>query len=126
MRLKAMKKLFVLKSNPSNMPNPGKCEDCLEYPNHFLLHADLLNPAILKGKIINIIAKLDNGSHSANQLQGADEALAELFHSELERTKQEMKAEFVGELKAIKEKNFNENWDKTYDEDVENLIKKYE
>jgi len=37
----------------------------------------------IKGRIINIIAKLDNGSHSSNQLQGIDESLFELFSSGL-------------------------------------------
>lgn len=37
-----------------------------------------------RSQIINIIAKLDNGSHSSNQLQGADEALTELFASQLQ------------------------------------------
>ena len=36
----------------------------------------------VKHKIIAIIAKLDNGSHSSNQLQGADEALFKLFEEE--------------------------------------------
>jgi hypothetical protein len=35
----------------------------------------------IKNRIISIIAKLDNGTHSANQLQGIDEALIELFNS---------------------------------------------
>ena len=34
----------------------------------------------VKNQIINIIAKLDNGSHSSNQLQGVDEALLEVLH----------------------------------------------
>jgi Tfp pilus assembly ATPase PilU len=37
----------------------------------------------MKNKIISIIAKLDNGSHSSNQLQGADEALYKLFKNEI-------------------------------------------
>lgn len=37
-----------------------------------------------KSKIINIIAKLDNGSHSSNQLQGIDEALTELFTAQFQ------------------------------------------
>lgn len=39
----------------------------------------------MKGKIINIIAKLDNGSHSSDQLKGVDEALFELFHDHVEK-----------------------------------------
>lgn len=45
----------------------------------------------IKSQIISIIAKLDNGSHSANQLQGADEALVELF----ENTIKDLTAECV-------------------------------
>ena len=41
----------------------------------------------MKNKIINIIAKLDNGSHSSNQLQGVDEALTELFDTEINKFK---------------------------------------
>lgn len=37
----------------------------------------------MKHEIINIIAKLDNGSHSSNQLQGVDEALLEIFKKEI-------------------------------------------
>lgn len=38
----------------------------------------------MKEEIINVIAKLDNGSHSSNQLQGADEALFEIFKKNIE------------------------------------------
>lgn len=41
----------------------------------------------MKNRIINIIAKLDNGSHSSNQLQGVDEALFELFNKEIGKYK---------------------------------------
>jgi len=34
-----------------------------------------------KHSIINIVAMLDNGSHSSSQLQAADEALSKLFHA---------------------------------------------
>ncbi len=36
-----------------------------------------------KSKVINIVAKLDNGSHSSNQLQGVDEALNELIAAQI-------------------------------------------
>lgn len=39
----------------------------------------------MKNKIISIIAKLDNGSHSSNQLQGVDESLTNLFVEELKK-----------------------------------------
>jgi septal ring factor EnvC (AmiA/AmiB activator) len=45
-----------------------------------LEESKLLNEHI-KNRIVSIIAKLDNGTHSANQLQGIDEALIELFNS---------------------------------------------
>ena len=38
-----------------------------------------MNEKKLRHEITNIIAKLDNGSHSSNQLQGVDEALFDLF-----------------------------------------------
>lgn len=42
-----------------------------------------INKEAVKSKIFNIVAKLDNGSHSSNQLQGVDEALTELFTDSL-------------------------------------------
>lgn len=33
----------------------------------------------IKHKIVSIVAGLDNGSHSSNQLQGVDEALFKIF-----------------------------------------------
>jgi hypothetical protein len=42
----------------------------------------------LHSEIISIVAKLDNGSHSSNQLQGADEALVELFEREIDKYKE--------------------------------------
>lgn len=39
----------------------------------------------MKNKIISIIAKLDNGSHSSNQLRGVDELLTDLFSDEISK-----------------------------------------
>lgn len=50
----------------------------------------------IKSKIFNIIAKLDNGSHSSNQLQGADEALYELFLSHLTTERTALIEEIIG------------------------------
>lgn len=41
----------------------------------------------IEHEIITIIAKLDNGSHSSNQLQGADEELSQLFFLRKEKLK---------------------------------------
>lgn len=38
-----------------------------------------MNNDRVKHEIMSIIAKLDNGSHSSNQLQGVDESLFKLF-----------------------------------------------
>lgn len=54
--------------------------------------------AEFREQIISIIAKLDNGSHSSNQLQGADEEIVEVFSKALtqaeargyERAKEEL------------------------------------
>ena len=42
-----------------------------------------------KGKVFNIVAKLDNGSHSANQLQGIDEAITALIQKLLQTAREE-------------------------------------
>jgi hypothetical protein len=42
----------------------------------------------IKNEIIRIIGKLDNGSHSSNQLQGIDESLTKLFEEEVNRYKE--------------------------------------
>ena len=41
----------------------------------------------MKNKIINMIAKLDNGPHSSDQLQGIDEALTILLETEVAKYK---------------------------------------
>jgi len=51
-----------------------------------------------KFKIINIIGKLDNGSHSSNQLQGVDEALTELFSDQIQKAVEETRKEEKGNL----------------------------
>lgn len=48
----------------------------------------------LKSSIFGIIAKLDNGSHSANQLQGVDEELLKLFSQALTEQRNQLKKEY--------------------------------
>lgn len=43
-----------------------------------------------KEEIFSIIGKLDNGSHSSNQLQGADEELTLLIEKTLEQQRKEL------------------------------------
>jgi len=45
-------------------------------------------PMEWKSKLFNIVAKLDNGSHSANQLQGIDEAVSELIQSQIKQAEE--------------------------------------
>ncbi len=52
-----------------------------------MTHPDIIKKET-KDKIINIIAKLDNGSHSSSQLQGVDEALTKLFESAIDATRE--------------------------------------
>lgn len=42
----------------------------------------------IQQEIINIIGKLDNGSHSSSQLQGTDEALYDVFEREIDKYKE--------------------------------------
>lgn len=67
----------------------------------------------LRSKIINIIAKLDNGSHSSNQLQGVDEALTELFAAE--------RAELIRKVESMKIKNPTGN-EKGYNETIDYVL----
>lgn len=48
------------------------------------------NEINVKSEIIRIIAKLDNGSHSSNQLQGIDETLTAIFYAHLKELKNQI------------------------------------
>lgn len=75
-----------------------------------------MNNEEIKSKIFTIIAKLDNGSHSANQLQGADEALYELF---IQR-----EAEIVKTVEGVKSMTSNEDIRYAFDECIALITKK--
>ena len=53
----------------------------------------------IKTKIFAVIAKFDNGTHSSNQLQGADEELLKIFEDGIQAHNQKI----FGILEQIKE-----------------------
>lgn len=71
----------------------------------------------LKNEIIRIIGKLDNGSHSSDQLQGIDETLVALFYAHLKELKDEI----------IKKSTFEpgsatNGWYQIYKDDLDSII----
>ncbi len=80
---------------------------------------------IAQVKIINIIGNLDNGSHSSSQLQGADEALTELFKDLLSQSNQEIvkeiqelkmsKAGYISSMSSIKNHYEAKGWNRAVD-----------
>lgn len=71
----------------------------------------------IKHEIIRIIGKLDNGSHSSNQLQGIDETLTALFYAYLK----ELKEEII--KKSTFESGVSSNgWYQIYKDDLDSIL----
>ncbi len=75
------------------------------------------NEINIKSEIIRIIAKLDNGSHSSNQLQGIDETLTAIFYAHLKELKNQIieKSTFEGGVSS-------NGWYQIYKDDLDSII----
>lgn len=71
----------------------------------------------MKHKIIDIIAKLDNGSHSSNQLQGIDETLTALFYEELAEIKKK-----IIEKSTFEPGSATNGWYQIYKDDLDSIL----
>lgn len=71
----------------------------------------------MKNKIIAIIAKLDNGSHSSNQLQGVDESLTNLFYTELVEIKKK-----IIEKSTFEPGVSTNGWYQVYKDDLDSIL----
>lgn len=71
----------------------------------------------MKNKIISIIAKLDNGSHSSNQLQGVDESLTNLFDEELKKEQEKLLLLVINTL--------TDKWDEIENRDPDTSTEKW-
>lgn len=71
----------------------------------------------IKNEIIRIIGKLDNGSHSSNQLKGIEETLTALFYAHLKEIKDEIikKSTFEGGVSS-------NGWYQIYKDDLDSII----
>ena len=75
------------------------------------------NEINIKSEIIRIIAKLDNGSHSSNQLQGIDETLTAIFYAHLKELKNQIieKSTFEGGVSS-------NGWYEIYKDDFDSIL----
>ena len=75
------------------------------------------NEINIKSEIIRIIAKLDNGSHSSNQLQGIDETLTAIFYAHLKELKNQIieKSTFEGGVSS-------NGWYQIYKDDLDSIL----
>lgn len=75
------------------------------------------NEINIKSEIIRIIAKLDNGSHSSNKLQGIDETLTAIFYAHLKELKNQIieKSTFEGGVSS-------NGWYQIYKDDLDSIL----
>jgi hypothetical protein len=75
------------------------------------------NEINVKSEIIRIIAKLDNGSHSSNQLQGIDETLTAIFYAHLKELKNQ-----IIEKSTFEPGTSSNGWYQIYKDDLDSIL----